>query len=80
MFTEWFELNKIDANAREQTYAQIPTKFVSHEDSKMWKPRKQRECTMTRNVVNFVKGVQSFEEIRTHNDKEWTQAIFEATL
>lgn len=39
--TEWFELNKRDADARLLTYSQIPTKYVWNGDSKVW-PLRQR--------------------------------------
>ena len=113
MFTDWFELNKRDPNARGLTYAQIPTRYVWHDQTKIWKERKQRSCIghiiychpasgeryYLRMLLNVVKGVESFTEIRTYNDtvyatfkeacsarglisddKEWTQAILEASF
>ncbi|XP_071705325.1 uncharacterized protein [Rutidosis leptorrhynchoides] len=112
MFTQWFELNKRDENARQFTYAKIPIHYVWNQDSKEWTPRKQRRCIgrivyskpasgeryYLRMLLNIVKGPQSFEDIRSVNgilhptfkdacfayglinDKEWTEAIDEATL
>ncbi|XP_071688036.1 uncharacterized protein [Rutidosis leptorrhynchoides] len=108
MFTQWFELNKRDENARQFTYAKIPIHYVWNQDAKEWTPRKQRivysnpasgERYYLRMLLNIVKGPQSFEDIRSVNgilhptfkdacfayglindDKEWTEAIDEATL
>ncbi|XP_071728569.1 uncharacterized protein [Rutidosis leptorrhynchoides] len=113
MFTQWFELNKRDENARQFTYTKIPIHYVWNQDAKEWTPRKQRRCIgrivysnpasgeryYLRMLLNIVKGPQSFEDIRSVNgilhptfkdacfayglindDKEWTEAIDEATL
>ncbi|GJY00787.1 helicase [Tanacetum coccineum] len=44
MFTEWFELNKRDPEARGLTYAEIPQYYVWHDDAKVWKKRKQKNA------------------------------------
>ncbi|XP_071727902.1 uncharacterized protein [Rutidosis leptorrhynchoides] len=113
MFTQWFELNKRDENARQFTYSKISIHYVWNQDAKEWIPRKQRRCIgrivysnpasgeryYLRMLLNIVKGPQSFEDIRSVNgilhptfkdacfayglindDKEWTEAIDEATL
>ena len=82
MFTDWFELNKRDEDANELTYAQLPTKYVWHEDIRMWQKRKQRTCIgriiychptageryYLRMLLNVVKGATSYKKMRTHND------------
>ncbi|GJY32539.1 ATP-dependent DNA helicase PIF1-like protein [Tanacetum coccineum] len=45
MFTDWFDLNERHSPDRTLTYAEIPQHYVWHEQSKMWKPQKQREWT-----------------------------------
>ncbi|GKE25357.1 uncharacterized protein Tco_1436869, partial [Tanacetum coccineum] len=113
MFTDWFELNKRDPTKRTLTYVEIPKNYVWHEQTKLWKPRKQRKCIgrivysspasgeryYLRMLLNVVRGVTGFEELMTVNkriratfkeahfaygllndDKEWTQAILEASL
>ena len=79
MFTEWFELNKREPDAREFTYAEIPKKYVWHEKERIWKLRKQKKCIgrmvysnpasgeryYLRMVLNVARGPQSFEELMT---------------
>ncbi|GKA53443.1 hypothetical protein Tco_0746758 [Tanacetum coccineum] len=81
MFTDWFELNKRDPDARTLTYADIPKHYVWHEQSKLWKKRKQRKCIgrivysspasgeryYLRMLLNVVRGVFGFEELMTVN-------------
>ncbi|GJY03032.1 ATP-dependent DNA helicase PIF1-like protein [Tanacetum coccineum] len=43
MFTDWFNLNERHPPARTLTYAEILQHYVWHEQSKIWKPRKQRK-------------------------------------
>ncbi|GJT76115.1 uncharacterized protein Tco_1042840 [Tanacetum coccineum] len=90
MFTDWFELNKRDPDARTLTYADIPKHYVWHE---------QREHYYLRMLLNVVRGVSGFEELMTvnkrvcatfkeacfgyglpHDDKEWSYIIAEASL
>ncbi|XP_071714540.1 uncharacterized protein [Rutidosis leptorrhynchoides] len=79
MFTQWFELNKRDANARKLTYAKLPQRYVWDQKAKTWTARKQwgyigrivyshpasGERYYLRMLLNIVKGPQSFKEIRT---------------
>ncbi|XP_071738718.1 uncharacterized protein [Rutidosis leptorrhynchoides] len=79
MFTQWFELNKQDPNARSLTYSKIPKEYVWNNDAKEWAPRKLRpsigrivysnpasgERYYLRMLLNIVKGARSFEELRT---------------
>ncbi|XP_071712046.1 uncharacterized protein [Rutidosis leptorrhynchoides] len=79
MFTQWFELNKQDTNARTLTNVKIPTQYVWNQDARIWTPRKVRTCIgrimysnpasgeryYLRMLLNIVKGPRSFEEIRT---------------
>ncbi|GKB61559.1 hypothetical protein Tco_0917745 [Tanacetum coccineum] len=83
MFTEWFDLNERHPPARTLTYAEILQHYVWHEQSKMWKPRKQRKCIgrivystlaageryFLRMLLNVVRGGQSFEELLTVNKR-----------
>ncbi|GJY85780.1 hypothetical protein Tco_0499806 [Tanacetum coccineum] len=76
-FTDWFELHKRDPDARTLTYADIPKHYVWHEQSKMWKKRKQRKCIgrivysspasgehyYLRMLLNVFRGVFGFEEL-----------------
>ncbi|XP_071709076.1 uncharacterized protein [Rutidosis leptorrhynchoides] len=79
MFTQWFELNKRDPNARKLTYTKITTHYVWNQTTKTWEPRKQRGCIgrivyshpasgeryYLIMLLNVVKGPRSFEELRT---------------
>ncbi|XP_071727276.1 uncharacterized protein [Rutidosis leptorrhynchoides] len=79
MFTQWFELNKREPNARKLTYAKIPTHYVWNQTTKTWEPRKQRGCIgrilyshpasgeryYLRMLLNIVKGPRSFADFRT---------------
>ena len=38
--TEWMEINKINTDAKELTYAQFPKKWVWNNKDKIWTPRK----------------------------------------
>ncbi|XP_071697343.1 uncharacterized protein [Rutidosis leptorrhynchoides] len=83
MFTEWFELNKRDLEARKLTYAKIPTHYVWKQQEKIWERRKQRGCIgrivyshpasgeryYLRILLNIVRGPRSFEELRTVDGK-----------
>ncbi|GKF49656.1 ATP-dependent DNA helicase PIF1-like protein [Tanacetum coccineum] len=83
MFTDWFELNKRDPDVRTLTYAEIPKHYVWHEQSKLWKKRKQRKCIgrivysspasgeryYLRMLLNVVRGVFGFEELMTVNKR-----------
>ncbi|XP_035829924.1 uncharacterized protein LOC118479488 [Helianthus annuus] len=79
MFTQWFALNSRDAAARNLTYAEIPTKYVWHDDNKVWKTRLERPAIgrivycnpaagpkyYLRMLLGIVRGPRSFEEIKT---------------
>ncbi|PWA56057.1 hypothetical protein CTI12_AA422570 [Artemisia annua] len=79
MFTEWFELNKVDTQARKLTYAEIPKHYVWHEKEKKWKLRKQQksigrifysspasgERYYLRMLLNVVRGPTSFKKLMT---------------
>ncbi|GJS99239.1 ATP-dependent DNA helicase PIF1-like protein [Tanacetum coccineum] len=78
MFTDWFDLNERHPPARTLTYAEILQHYVWHEQSKIWKPRKQRKCIsriystpasgdryFLRMLLNVVKGPRTFEELLT---------------
>ncbi|XP_035837311.1 uncharacterized protein LOC110893612 [Helianthus annuus] len=79
MFTQWFALNNIDAAARNLTYAEIPTKYIWHDDNKVWKTRLERPAIgrivycnpaagpkyYLRMLLGIVRGPRSFEEIKT---------------
>ena len=83
MFTDWFELNKRDTNAKSYTYAEIPMHYVWHEKNKMWKERKTQksigrihyshpasgERYYLRMLLNIVRGPESFEKLMTVNDR-----------
>ncbi|GJT46020.1 helicase [Tanacetum coccineum] len=83
MFTDWFDLNKRDPSARTLTYAELPKRYVWHEQLKMWKPRKQKKCIgrivyltpasgeryFLRMLLNVVRGPKDFDELMTVNNK-----------
>lgn len=83
MFIDWFELNKRDTDANQYTYAEIPTHYVWHEKTKMWKKRKLQKCTgrivyahpasgdryYLRMLLNIARGPESFEKLMTVHDK-----------
>lgn len=85
MFTQWFELNKRDENARKLTYSQIPEHYVWHDNVKLWKPRKQRKSIgrivysnpasgdryYLRMLLNVVRGPRSFKELKTVNKRTY---------
>ncbi|KAK9049518.1 hypothetical protein SSX86_021980 [Deinandra increscens subsp. villosa] len=82
VFTEWFELNRVDADARQLTYAEVPSKYVWDSILKKWKKRTCRACVgrivycnpaageryYLRLLLGVVRGPRSFEEIRTVDD------------
>ncbi|PWA67425.1 hypothetical protein CTI12_AA314830 [Artemisia annua] len=81
MFTEWFELNKREPEARGLTYAQIPQKYVWHEKERIWKLRKQKKSIgrmvysnpasgdryYLRLTLTIAKGPESFQHLMTVN-------------
>lgn len=82
-FLEWFECNKIYPEARQLSYVQMPTKFVWNGSSKRWTPRQKGfaigrmhyvpprtgDLYYLRILLNKVKGVTSYEDIKTVNGK-----------
>ncbi|KAK9078099.1 hypothetical protein SSX86_002156 [Deinandra increscens subsp. villosa] len=83
MFGEWFELNKVDARARELTNAELPAKYVWHARDKRWVRRSCRTCIgrivycnlaagpryYLRMLLGIVKGARSFDVIKTFDGK-----------
>ncbi|XP_019189228.1 PREDICTED: uncharacterized protein LOC109183615 [Ipomoea nil] len=79
MFLEWFEANKTYPDAKQLTYAEMPTKFVWKKDVRKWQPRKigfaigrlfyvppgTGEIFYLRCLLNKVKGPTSFLDIKT---------------
>ncbi|XP_019189698.1 PREDICTED: uncharacterized protein LOC109184108 [Ipomoea nil] len=79
MFLEWFEANKTFPDARNLTYAEMPTKFVWKKDVRKWQPRQRRfaigrifyvppatwEIFYLRCLLNKVCGPRSYADIRT---------------
>ncbi|XP_019150399.1 PREDICTED: uncharacterized protein LOC109147196 [Ipomoea nil] len=79
MFLEWFEANKTYPEARNLTYAEMPTKFVWKKDIRKWQPRKRGfsisrvfyvppgsgEIFYLRCLLNKVKGPTSYLDIKT---------------
>ncbi|XP_071719168.1 uncharacterized protein [Rutidosis leptorrhynchoides] len=82
-FTNWMELNKVDANARKLSYIEIPSQYVWDSASRSWKPRKRGtklgrihhvspsagEAYYLRILLNKVHGPTCFEDIRTVRGK-----------
>ncbi|GJU23409.1 DNA helicase PIF1, ATP-dependent [Tanacetum coccineum] len=83
MFIDWFELNKHDPAARTLTYADIPKHYLWHDQTKLWKPKKQRKCIgrifysspasgeryYLRMLLNVVRGITDFEKLITVNNR-----------
>ncbi|XP_020082250.1 uncharacterized protein LOC109705878 [Ananas comosus] len=81
MFTEWMAANRMYDDARELTYEEFPTKWVWHQDSKVWTRRKKGnrigrviyvrpnsgELYFLRMLLNKVKGPRYYHEIKTIN-------------
>lgn len=79
MLTEWFELNKHDADATLLTYSQIPSKYVWSPDLKVRTKRLRGrsigriayvnpaagELYYMRILLNIIKGPSGFEDLRT---------------
>ncbi|GJR01605.1 DNA helicase PIF1, ATP-dependent [Tanacetum coccineum] len=79
MFTDWFELNKRDPDARTLTYADIPKHYVWHEQSKLGVFGFEDLMTVNKRVCATFKEA-CFGYGLLHDDKEWSHAIAEASL
>ncbi|XP_031095170.1 uncharacterized protein LOC115999462 [Ipomoea triloba] len=80
MFTVWFAANLKYEDARQLTYSEMPRKFVWKKDKREWGPRSFEE-------IKFVDGKQymSFRDAcyargLIEEDKEYVDAILEASL
>ncbi|GJY58348.1 helicase [Tanacetum coccineum] len=69
MFTEWFELNKHETEARELTYAEIPKG-----------PRGFKELMTVNKKLYLTFKVACFAYGLLNDDKEWAHAILEAAF
>lgn len=81
MFLAWFDCCKRYPEARELTYAELPTKFVYDSKEKVWNPRKKgfaigRLAPVSPNsgplyflrvLLNKIKGPRSYDDIKTVN-------------
>ncbi|XP_031095061.1 uncharacterized protein LOC115999345 [Ipomoea triloba] len=79
MFTAWFEANLKYTQARQLTYAEMPTKFVWKKDKREWNPRQRKwaigrifyvppncgELFYLRCLLNMVRGPTCFDDIKT---------------
>ena len=79
MFTEWMKMNSSCSEAQMLTYSKFPSKFVWSEKNKTWRQRKfgrsigriyyahptSGERYYLRILLNIVRGVKSYEEIKT---------------
>lgn len=80
-FLAWMEANRTYPFAKELLYSEFPNKFVYNARTKKWTPRKRgfsvgrlyyvppsrSELYYMRMLLSQVKGVESFEDIRTIN-------------
>ncbi|KAL6564888.1 hypothetical protein OROMI_016338 [Orobanche minor] len=78
-FVAWFKANEKYPEARELTYAQLPSYFTWRQKTREWVPRHQRKCVgrlyfvrpgtgerfYLRLLLNHVRGPRCFEDIRT---------------
>ncbi|XP_020978043.1 uncharacterized protein LOC107636230 [Arachis ipaensis] len=81
MFLGWFAANKTNAEARKLTYNEFPSKFVWKSSLRAWEPRKSHqvigriifvppssgELYYLRLLLNIVKGLTTYANIRTYN-------------
>ena len=79
MFTEWMQANYMYKDARCLTYSEFPTKWVWHNQDKLWTRRKKGHCIgriayvhpssgelyYLRMLLNIIKGPKSYEDIKT---------------
>lgn len=81
-FLAWMDANKKYEEAKNLTYSQFPLKVIWNDSERQWYPRKKGhtigrlhfvppgigEMYYLRTLINYVKGPQSFAEIRTVNN------------
>ncbi|KAL5575313.1 hypothetical protein UlMin_017012 [Ulmus minor] len=81
MLTEYFHMNKTDKKARCLLYKQFPEHFVWSKRDKLWFPRKKHyaigrvvtanpiegERYYLRLLLNHIRGITSFEDLKTVN-------------
>ncbi|XP_019152280.1 PREDICTED: uncharacterized protein LOC109149095, partial [Ipomoea nil] len=86
MFTAWFDANSKYSEARNLTYAEMPTKFVWKKDKREWHPRQRKfaigrifyvppnsgEIFYLRCLLNIVRGPRSFDEIKYFEGVQYT--------
>ncbi|XP_019158039.1 PREDICTED: uncharacterized protein LOC109154766 [Ipomoea nil] len=86
MFTAWFDANSKYNEARNLTYAEMPTKFVWKKDKREWHPRQMKfaigrifyvppnsgEIFYLRCLLNIVRGPRSFDEIKYFEGVQYT--------
>ncbi|XP_062075423.1 uncharacterized protein LOC133779481 [Humulus lupulus] len=79
MLTQFFALNRVDENVKKLLYKQIPEYYVWNHKHKEWTPRKMKivrgrivtanpfegERYFMRILLNHVRGLLSFEDLRT---------------
>ncbi|XP_019097485.1 PREDICTED: uncharacterized protein LOC109131243 [Camelina sativa] len=53
-FLGWMECNKIYPQAKELTYAEIPSKFVWNSREKLWKPRSEKRKSFAIGRITYV--------------------------
>ncbi|XP_071740753.1 uncharacterized protein [Rutidosis leptorrhynchoides] len=81
-FLEWMKCNETNAEAKQLTYVEFPTKFVWNKDTRQWTPRKNftgsigrihhvspqtGELFFLRILLNHVRGPTCYEDIKTVN-------------
>uniref|UniRef100_A0A2N9IMI8 ATP-dependent DNA helicase n=1 Tax=Fagus sylvatica TaxID=28930 RepID=A0A2N9IMI8_FAGSY len=80
MFTQWFKANEMYDSARQLTYSEFPSKWVWHKNISEWSPKKVWEkyrkdilCTPGKRAACYALGLLD-------DDKEWHEAIRQASL
>nr|GEW64528.1 hypothetical protein [Tanacetum cinerariifolium] len=84
-FLQWMEINKTDTLAQTLTYVEFPKYFVWNRKIREWTRRKKGsvvgrinyvprsigEAFFLRILLNKRKGPMGYEDLKTHNDKEY---------